>query len=205
MIPLTNNSEKIALRTVIEKLSGHKLLIFRKNRKTNAIIRKITKAARKTVREVNRIGINKNKKRTNEVGNAIESLFKKALTKIGYTAETPQTSSGKKKSAGYPDLLVTTPNGTRIYVECKTFNENTLKSNYRTFYLSPSDQFKVIDDLHHLLVSFIIYEEKNRGKVVFKCKGWKIVKLSGLKVKLKREYNSNNADLYAKENIIAES
>ena len=44
--------------------------------------------------------------RPNEAGNRIERFVREALNEAGLAADTPKTKSGKRKSAGYPDIQV---------------------------------------------------------------------------------------------------
>ncbi len=70
----------------------------------------------------------------------------------------------------------------------------------RSFYLSPSDDFKVSKDALHLLIAFEI-TLKNQASFV---SGWKIITVDRLLVDVKYEFNSNNPRLYTKESLLAE-
>ncbi|MEM0438741.1 MAG: hypothetical protein QXP18_01825, partial [Sulfolobales archaeon] len=59
-----------------------------------------------------------------------------------------------------------------------------------------TEHAKITKDASHVLVSFI-----HRDKKVL---GFKIVDLSKVRVTLKNEFNTNNPNLYKKENIIRE-
>ena len=131
------------------------------------------------------------KPRPNEVGNAIEPFVQKALIKFGLDARTPITKSGKGKTAGYPDLMIVGQDK-HIYLEVKTFSATKEHGFLRSFYLSPSDNPKVIKDGYHLAVGFKMREKDNRYTAV----EHKLVDLFGLRCNLKAEFNSNNVELF---------
>lgn len=130
--------------------------------------------------------------RINEVGNAVELLVLHALAADGLNAGRPVPLSGRKKTAGYPDLYVEQGNEF-FYLEIKTYSPKTLKSSQRTFYISPSDDFKVSRDAYHLLLAFST-EEIRDG--VYSLTGFKLLDLYGLECRLKLEFNASNKDLY---------
>ena len=89
-------------------------------------------------------------------------------------------------------------------MECKTFNAESIESSLRSFYLSPSDEFKITKNAHHFVISFKIFVEKNIGKNnVYKCSSWRLLSLESLDVDVKYEFNADNVRLYSKELIIA--
>jgi len=90
-------------------------------------------------------------------------------------------------------------------VECKTFNIESLDTTFRSFYLSPSEDFKVTKDARHLAISFEIYVEGRSGnKNIYKCKSWKILTLDRLLVDVKYEFNADNRRLYDNKLILAQ-
>lgn len=75
----------------------------------------------------------------------------------------------------------------------------------RSFYLSPSEEFKITKDAHHIVVSFEAFVAGNkRGKYIFKCRSWKIISLEKLLVDVKYEFNSDNKRLYSPDLVLAE-
>jgi len=70
----------------------------------------------------------------------------------------------------------------------------------RTFYLSPSSNFKITTNAHHLLASF----EMERRKGIFYAKGFKLLTLEKIRVNVKNEFNANNKELYREDNILYE-
>ena len=196
--------KKIPLNLVIEGLSGYKIIPFNeKVMQDKVLLKDLIKVANKAGVEFNKS--NNMRPRPNEVGNDIEPFIKEALNTIGYKADTPKTNSGGKKSTGYPDIEFIDKFNRFNYLECKTFNIATLTSSMRSFYLSPSDKFKITKNAHHFIMSFEIFVEKFIGKNnVYKCKSWKILSIENLDVDVKYEFNADNSRLYSKELIIAE-
>ena len=148
LAPLKN----IPLKVVIKSLSGFEILDFDRNDpKDKYLLNCLVKALKNVVKTINNKGIAA--KRPNEVGNAVEPFVKAALTNLGCKADTPNTTAGKKKSSGYPDIVFRDLYGRDNYLECKTFNQEDLNSSLRTFYLSPSSNFKITTNAHHFLLT----------------------------------------------------
>lgn len=196
--------KKIPFNLVIEGLSGCKIIPFDiKDEKDTVLLKKLIKAANLAGAEFNKTGIVR--PRPNEVGNDIEPFVKKALNAIDYKADTAKTKSGNKKSTGYPDIEFIDEFSRTNYLECKTFNIDNISTTQRSFYLSPSEEFKITKDAHHFILSFEIFVEKSMGKdKMFKCKSWKILSVENLDVDVKYEFNADNVRLYSKELIIAQ-
>lgn len=138
-------------------------------------------------------------RRANEVGNRVEPFVREALRDIGYDAHVPKTSNGKQKSAGYPDIAFTDKVKRLTYVECKTYNHANIGTTQRSFYLSPSNEFKVTGNAHHFVVSLEIMEELRdaiTGENVYTATGWKILDVADLPLDLKMEFNSDNRRMY---------
>ncbi len=194
----------IPLNLVIQSISGYSIIPFNPNdRKDLSVLNNLKKVAEITGKKINKKGILR--PRPNEVGNDIEMFVKESLNEIGYKADTPLTKNGKKKSTGYPDIEFIDEFQRVNYLECKTFNIENITTTQRSFYLSPSDDFKIIKDAHHFAISFEIYVERRKQRNnIYKCKSWKILTLENLEVDVKYEFNSDNARLYSKEMILAE-
>jgi hypothetical protein len=190
----------IPFSLVIKSLCGCEIVPFQKDdpkdKKLLEVMKKVIVNAGETV---NITGIER--PRPNEVGNDIEPYVKNALIKAGYSASTPSGSSGKKKSVGYPDIEFTDEFGRVSYLECKTYNYNSdiIDSTMRSFYLSPSGDFKITKSARHFAVSFAI---EKRGRK-FYCKEWKLLSLENLDVDVKYEFNSDNKRLYASKMVLA--
>ena len=127
--------------------------------------------------------------RVNEVGNKIEPYVINFFNRLpSYNASIPLG-----KVTGYPDILLEDSNGRYTYLECKTHNANNLESAFRSFYFSPSDNFKVVHDARHLVIGFEILNISERH---YRSAGFKIVDAYNLQCTLKEEWNSSNKLLY---------
>lgn len=92
--------------------------------------------------------------RPNEVGNDLEAYVMRALPQAGLAAARPTSQAGLGKSTGYPDILVRDEAKRATYLECKIFAHGSAETTMRSFYLSPSESFKVSVDARHLLLAF---------------------------------------------------
>jgi len=202
---MNNSLEDIPLNLVIESLTNHKIIPFNPNEiEDKSLLSDLINIANFAVLKINKKGISKS--RPNEVGNAIESFVKESLMHYGYDAYTPNTKDGSKKASGYPDIEFIDKYERINYLECKTYNEETIDSTLRSFYLSPSKNSKITKDAHHFIISFEIYNSSSIGKSnIYKCNNWKILSIDKLLVNIKYEFNSNNPRLYSKEMVIAET
>lgn len=194
LIPLKG----VPFNLVIETLSGHKVIPFDSaNQEDKELLQLLKKATIETGKEINKNGIQS--RRANEVGNYIEDFVRNGLNKVGLRSETPRGKSGRRKAMGYPDLLFYFRNKP-YYLECKTYNKENIATTQRSFYFSPSRDFKVTHDTHHLMVSYEIGVEGRSGtKNIYKCRHWKIISIENLLVDVKNEFNSNNRRLYSSE------
>jgi hypothetical protein len=200
------------LKDVIKLISGYDVLSFDENNGQDiAVLENLKKAA-----DIAMINIQAEKirsKRPNEVGNKIEAYVMNALINVGYNAHVPETTDGSHKSAGYPDIAFTDPTGRNMltYVECKTYNHANIDTTQRSFYLSPSDDFKVTSDAYHFVISLEIVEvpgsRSGNGESEYTAVGWKILDIANLQMDLKMEFNSSNQKMYGEKytHIIAES
>lgn len=177
---------------VLESLAGKKIIPISKE--DDALLEKIDEAAIAVFRtlKINPI----QSKRPNEVGNYIEPLVKAALIDQALKVETPSILSGKKKATGYPDLLVL-DNNKPTYLECKTFNIESIDTSLRAFYLFPSDDFKVSLDARHLLIAFeMIVVGQINNLNLYAAKSYKLLSLENLLLDVKYEFNASNKGLY---------
>lgn len=190
LIPLKN----IPFNLVIKLLSGKEVIPFNRSDSTDKELIGILKdVAVEAGKQINEEGISR--ARANEVGNDIENFVKSAMQIYKLNPMTPTGKKGKKKSAGYPDLLFYHKDKP-YYLECKTYNLKNIKSTQRSFFFSPSENFKVIHDTHHFLLSYEMYiTDRN----IYNCKYWKILSIESLSLDLKHEFNSNNKRIYAAE------
>ncbi|OPX91608.1 MAG: hypothetical protein A4E53_00684 [Pelotomaculum sp. PtaB.Bin104] len=198
--PLRN----VPFNLVIENICGCKVTPFiRKDIKDKAVLKKLIKVAKITGKTVNQKGIKRS--RPNEVGNDIEPFVINSLITIGYNAGSPLTRKGGHKKTGYPDIEFIDEFNRVNYLECKTFNIDSFNTTMRSFYLSPSEDFKITHDAHHFVLSFEIFVDRNVGKNnIYKCKNWKILSIEKLAVDVKYEFNADNQRLYANKLILAQ-
>jgi len=186
----------IPFNLVIEAMTGKKVLSFDFTRPDHQEVLKLLKqAALNAGKEINKTGILR--PRPNEVGNDIEPYVRNALNSLGLNADIPVGPSGHKKAMGYPDILFWF-NETPYYLECKTYNIENIGTTQRSFYFSPSDEFKVIYDAPHLILSFEIYVAGESGENhIYKCKHYKILSIESLSLDVKYEFNSDNKRMYS--------
>ncbi len=186
----------IPFNLVIESMTGKKVISFDfKNSEHEELLSLLKQTALQSGKAINETGILR--PRPNEVGNDIELFVKKALNSLNLNADVPMGPSGSKKATGYPDILFWL-NKKPYYLECKTYSAENIATTQRSFYFSPSDEFKVIYDAPHFLMSFEIYVAGESGRNhIYKCKHYKILSLESLSLDVKYEFNSDNKRIYS--------
>lgn len=137
--------------------------------------------------------------RPNEVGNDLEAYVMRALPRAGLAAARPTSQAGLGKSTGYPDILVRDEAKRATYLECKIFALGSAETTMRSFYLSPSESFKVSVDARHLLLAFGMEASPiaGSGDSLYIPKSYKLIDLHDLLCDVKYEFNSDNRRLYA--------
>ena len=179
----------IPFNLVIETMTGKKVMSFDfKNSEHQKVLNLLKQSALNAGNKINKTGILR--PRPNEVGNDIEPYVRNALNLSGLNADIPVGPSGNKKAMGYPDILFWF-NKTPYYLECKTYNIENIRTTQRSFYFSPSDEFKVTYDAPHFILSFEIYVAGE------KCKHYKILSIESLSLDVKYEFNSDNKRMYS--------
>jgi hypothetical protein len=168
------------------------------------LIQRIEKVAKATAAAVRERPIRRN--RPNEVGNDIEPYVMEAAGQNGLRAERPRGRSGRAQQTGYPDILLFDGTDRPTYLECKIFGEGSALTTMRSFYLSPSENFKVCHDARHLLLAFSVQRAPISGSrdSLYTASGFKLLDLHGLKCDVKYEFNSDNQRLYAADMILTE-
>ena len=186
----------IPFNLVIETMTGKKVISFDFTKSEHQKVLDLLKqSALNAGKEINKTGILR--PRPNEVGNDIEPYVKNALNSLSLNAGIPIGPSGHKKSMGYPDIVFWF-NKIPYYLECKTYNIENIGTTQRSFYFSPSDEFKVNYDAPHFLMSFEIYVDGESGRNhIYKCKHYKILSLESLSLDVKYEFNSDNKRMYS--------
>jgi len=193
---MLNPLKDIPFNLVIESMTGKKVISFDyKNSEHKQLLSLLKQTALLAGNVINKTGILRS--RPNEVGNDIEPFVKNSLNSFKLNADVPTGPSGSKKTTGYPDILFWF-NKTPYYLECKTYNVENIATTQRSFYFSPSDEFKVIYDAPHFLMSFEIYVAGESGiNHIYKCKHYKILSLESLSLDVKYEFNSDNKRMYS--------
>jgi len=160
----------------------------------------LEKIADLSVESINREGIVS--RRPNEVGNYCEPHVKEAIEHLGGSARTPLTVSGKRKGAGYPDIEAELDEKP-FYLEVKTYNERNKSTTQRSFYISPSSDFKITHDAYHLIIAFCMEEVGAMGdKRIYKAKACNIIDAHNLSCDVKYEFNSDNRRMYGDKSLI---
>jgi hypothetical protein len=189
----------IPLNVVVKALSDHAIIRFdpQKNASDKKVLGQLEKAIRMCAEEVKQTPIRR--PRPNEVGNDIEEYVFRAIGKVGLKPVRPTSAKGLGKATGYPDILFHDEEGRPTYLECKIFAHGTPPSTMRSFYLSPSESFKVSQDARHLLLAFGMDASAISGSrdSLYVPKSFKLVDLHDLLCDVKYEFNSDNRRLYA--------
>jgi hypothetical protein len=144
-------------------------------------------------------------KRVNEMSSHFENAILPKLNSLpGFTCTFPNTASGQKQRAGYPDLrLLDKTSGRVFYLDPKLYAKGSRSSSFRTFYFEPKRATnKVNDDARHLIIG--IEHERDAAGVV-KFTRWELIDLANFRVKLKAEFEGSNADLYRPEAVVGAS
>jgi len=187
----------------IKALTGCTVLAFDPSLDQNKLLLEdLSKAAQLGGQKVFKEGIFT--ARPNEAGNQIEPFVMEALKQAGLSADKPISKRGKKKAAGYPDILIKDKIGRTVYLDCKTYNTLTKNQTFRTFYLSPSEDPKITKDAFHLLMSFELNTAERNSKRAFIPISWQIYTLEKLLIQVKHEFNASNRELYTKKALLAE-
>lgn len=189
----------LPFNVVIEALTGNKVIPFDSNNHEDRELLEILKrVAIVSGKEINKNGIRS--RRPNEVGNYIEEFVKGSMQQYALHPDVPAGKTGKRKATGYPDILFFFKNKP-YYLECKTYNLENISTTQRSFYFSPSDDFKVIYDTHHFILSYEMFLADRIGdKSVYRCKHYKILSIESLSIDVKYEFNSDNKRMYSGKN-----
>lgn len=182
---MVHGIEDVPLPVIIEALSGHRVIPWRGE--SRALLESTAGRIPRLIEEA-RIET----ARMNEAGNRVEDIVIHALREFGATIARPRAASGRVRSSGYPDLEAVIE-GRACYIEVKTFSAATIDSSQRSFYLSPSTDFKVTHDALHLLVAV---ELSPGPSGAYQARSVRWLDLSGLRCDLKYEFNASNRDLY---------
>lgn len=195
----------IPLNVIIKSLSERTVIKFdRDNPSDQQVLKQLERAIRLCADEVKGNPIVR--PRPNEVGNDIEKYVFRSLREVGLKPSAPTSTGGHAKSTGYPDILFHDEEGRPTYLECKIFTHGTDPSTMRSFYLSPSESFKVSLDARHLLLAYGMQAEAipNSRNSLYRPSSYKLVDLHDLLCDVKYEFNSDNRRLYNNQLMLLE-
>ena len=192
---------------VVQAATGRQVLALHPTNAVDAeLLAKMSRAMDGVLRRMNApTNAAQQKRRINEVSALFEAAMKDALNAVaGFECDYPRLASGARQRAGYPDLrLADRKSGRVVYLDPKLFARGSRASSLRTFYYEPKRETnKILEDAHHLIVGF---EHDGKEDGTWKFLGWELVDLSGLRVKLKAEFQGSNRDLYQPEAVIGRS
>jgi len=188
----------IPFSVIVKSLAEHQVIqINRSDPADVELIDRMEKAIRICAAELKSHPIRR--PRPNEVGNDVEAYVMRALPQAGLKAVRPTSKQGLGKAAGYPDILIHDSANRATYLECKIFAHGKAETTMRSFYLSPSESFKVAIDARHLLLAFgmrasPVTESRDSSYIP---KSFKLIDLHDLLCDVKYEFNSDNRRLYA--------
>ena len=187
-----------AFSTIAEACSGKKVLPLTDAPAHQRVTAAIHQALRATLAELNVPNSPiRQLRRINEASKFFEDGIHAHLNQTpGLKCEVPPTRDGEHQRSGYPDLKITDLESKQVfYLDPKLVEQGSAESTFRTFYFEPKNEtLKINDDAVHLLVG-IEHDGKER---LWTFTGWRLVDLSGLRVRLKAEFQASNADLYQK-------
>lgn len=195
----------IPFSVIVKSLAERQVIQIDKNDpKDIALLKKLDWAIHSCAAELKSNPIKR--PRPNEVGNDVEAYVMRALRKTGLKPDRPKSKAGIGKSTGYPDLILHDDSGRATYLECKIFAHGTAATTMRSFYLSPSKEFKISVDARHLLLAFGMEAMPVTGSrnSQYLPKSFKLVDLHDLLCDVKYEFNSDNRRLYAPSMILLE-
>ncbi len=186
---------------VVELTVQHKIIPMTDSKEDKELKEKLVMVGNEVMKATKQIYITAN--RSNDVASPLSGIFSRELEKVDLRPAKPLTKAGKGQEAGYPDFQITDSYGRITYLEMKNSRpENIYEASPRNFFFKPSENTKITHDARHLIMGFINKEvETKKWKII----GWKLVDLYRVKVNFKPEFNTDNPNIYSKENIIAEN
>ena len=187
---------------VVEAVSGKKVLPAKGRESQARVTAAITTVMDRLLLEMNANDSPiRGLRRINEGSRFFEDGLLEALEKMeGITCGIPPTREGSAQRSGYPDLRITDEaTGDVYYLDPKLMERGSTTSSLRTFYFEPKDStLKITDDATHLLLG--IEHDGKDGEWTFLS--YQLVDLSGLKVRLKAEFQASNRDIYAEPSVL---
>ncbi|MFK5924200.1 MAG: hypothetical protein QM496_18640 [Verrucomicrobiota bacterium] len=198
--------QNISFADVIHASSGKEVIAMDLNQNEDAeLIEALSDAITRVMERFNRPDSPTSaEKRINEVSKHFEKALQIEINSTdGFLCAAPRTATGKTQRSGYPDLRIVHQETGRVsYLDPKLIAAGSIHSSLRTFYFTPKKESgKILDDAHHLLIG--IEHDSHNG--AWKFTKWRLVDLSGLKIRLKPEFQASNKDIYLKERILIEN
>lgn len=177
---------------LVEVTSGHRIIpLDTSSNEDRELLSELEKGANHLMNLTARARRRLKANRVNEVGKRIENEFVEILS--GTSLKTEILSK-----AGYPNIKLEDRYGRITYLESKATSRDW-GGGLRSFFYSSGG--KIHSDARHLLIGWKVLEEEPK---YWELKGWKIVELSNLKVKLKNEFNATNKELYDESIVLRE-
>lgn len=187
---------------VVAAVSGKKVLPAKGRESRARVTAAITAVMDKLLVEMNgQASPIRGLRRINEGSRFFEDGLLEGLENMeGITCGIPPTREGPAQRSGYPDLRITDETtGDVYYLDPKLMERGSAESSLRTFYFEPKDNtLKITEDATHLLLG--IEHDGKDGEWEFL--GYQLVDLSGLKVRLKAEFQASNRDLYKEPSVL---
>jgi hypothetical protein len=198
-----SGGQEVAFRTVVERVTGHRVLPIDPQAPVDqAIVEVVAGAMNLTMATLNRDDSPlRRERRINEVSRYFEESLETIIeAHPDFECAVPPTENGQKQASGYPDRrILHVPSGRVCYLDPKLMEAGSEESSLRTFYFTPkTGTNKIREDAHHLLIG--ISHDGEDGAWTFLS--WKLVDLHHFRVRLKAEYQAGNRDLYRPELII---
>jgi hypothetical protein len=187
--------------TVAEACSGKRVLPLGTDPAHLRVTAAITRALTTTLAELNQPDSPvRHLRRINEASKFFEDGIHRHLNEIpGIRCDTPPTRGGEHQRSGYPDLrIIDTESKLVFYLDPKLVEQGSADSTFRTFYFEPKNEtLKITEDAVHLLAGI----EHDGKDSLWTFTGWRLVDLSNLRVRLKAEFQADNAELYQKTEL----
>lgn len=196
------SSREFDFPLVVAAVSGKKVLPAKGRESRARVLAAVTLAMDNLLKEMNAEDSPvRGLRRINEGSRFFEEGLLEGLENTpGITCGIPPTREGVAQRSGYPDLRITDEaTGDVYYLDPKLMERGSERSSLRTFYFEPKDNtLKITEDATHLLLG--IEHDGNDGGWQFL--GYRLVDLSGLRVRLKAEFQASNRDLYGEPSVL---
>lgn len=195
------SARSFAFAAVAEACSGKRALPLTDDPAHLRVTAAITRALTLTLAELNQPDSPvRQLRRINEASKFFEDGIRRYLNEIpNIKCDTPPTRAGEHQRSGYPDLRIIDQETQLVfYLDPKLVEQGSAESTFRSFYFEPKNEtLKITADAVHLLVGI----EHDGKEQQWTFTGWRLVDLSKLRVRLKAEFQADNAELYQKTKL----